>query len=287
MAPALSDTSSIDAKAHAEAVTRNSGTSFYGAMRVLPPHKRDGMYAVYTYCREIDDIADDDNPLAEKIAALKEWRAEIDRLYQGTPVTPTGRALLDPVRAFNLRKADFLALIEGMEIDAQERVAMPSLAALEHYCDCVAGAVGMLSVRIFGSDSAQAEDLARTLGRALQLTNILRDVVEDSHRNRFYLPHDMLKAAGIQSKDPATIIKDTRIQSVCANLAKIANDYFTAAQNALTHLDRRQMRPAVVMMHVYRGYLDRLLLRGWSDLEKPVRIPKIQKLWIALRYGLF
>ncbi len=119
MATVFPDTSSFDAKAHAEAVTRNSGTSFYGAMRVLPPHKRDGMYAVYAYCREIDDIADDDNPLAEKIAALKEWRSEIDRLYQGKPVTPTGRALLDPVRTFNLRKADFLALIEGMEIDAQ------------------------------------------------------------------------------------------------------------------------------------------------------------------------
>lgn len=287
MAPALSDTSSLDAKAHTEAVTRNSGTSFYGAMRVLPPHKRDGMYAVYAYCREIDDIADNDNPIATKIGELKEWRTEIDRLYLGSPVTPTGRALLDPVRAFDLRKADFLALIEGMEIDAQERVAMPNLATLEHYCDCVAGAVGMLSVRIFGSDSVQAEELARTLGRALQLTNILRDVVEDSRRNRLYLPYDMLKAAGIESDDPGAIVKDPRVQIVCANLARIADNYFTAAQNALTHLDRRQMRPAVVMMHVYRGYLDRLLLRGWSDLEKPVRIPKIQKLWIAVRYGLF
>lgn len=287
MATVLSDLSSLDAKAHAEAVTRNSGTSFYGAMRVLPAHKRDAMYAVYAYCREIDDIADDDNPVAKKIAALKEWRAEIDRLYQGNPVTPTGRALLDPVRAFTLRKTDFLALIEGMEIDAQEHVTMPTLAALEHYCDCVAGAVGLLSVRIFGSDSAQAENLARTLGRALQFTNILRDVVEDAHRNRLYLPHDMLRAAGIQSEDPITIIKDTRIQPICASLAKIADNYFTAAKNALIYLDRRQMRPAVVMMHVYRGYLDRLLLRGWSDLDKPVRIPKLQKLWIALRYGIF
>jgi len=287
MATALSDHSSIDAKAHAEAVTRNSGTSFYGAMRVLPAHKRDAMYAVYAYCREIDDIADDDTPVTEKIAALAAWRDEIDRLYQGNPVTPTGRALLSPVQSFNLRKTDFLALIEGMEIDAQDRVTMPTLSALEHYCDCVAGAVGMLSVRIFGSDSAQAEDLARTLGRALQLTNILRDVVEDSHRNRLYLPHDMLRAAGIQSSDPAIIVKDSRVQTVCADLAQIADSYFTAAQKALANLDRRQMRPAVVMMHVYRGYLDRLLLRGWSDLEKPVRIPKLQKLWIALRYGFF
>lgn len=287
MATALSNSSSHDAKAHAEAVTRNSGTSFYGAMRVLPAHKRDAMYAVYAYCREIDDIADNENPVAKKITALKEWRAEIDRIYEGNPVTPTGRALFDPVRTFNLRKADFLALLDGMEIDAQERVTMPDLTALEHYCDCVAGAVGMLSVRIFGSDSAHAEDLAHTLGRALQLTNILRDVVEDSQRNRLYLPHDMLQAVGIQSSDPASIIKDSRVQTVCADLAKIADGYFTEAKNALAHLDRRQMRPAVVMMHVYRGYLDRLILRGWADLDQPVRIPKLQKLWIALRYGFF
>ncbi|MEZ5647658.1 MAG: presqualene diphosphate synthase HpnD [Alphaproteobacteria bacterium] len=285
MTAAFSDSpSQVDAKAYVEAVTRNSGTSFYGAMRLLPRQKREAMYAVYAYCREIDDIADDDKPLSTKIEALKGWRAEIDRLYEGHPTTPTGKALYVPIQKFNLQKSDFLALIEGMEIDAQEYVIMPDLPALEHYCDCVAGAVGMLSIRIFGSSSRKAEDLARNLGRALQLTNILRDLTEDKQRNRLYLPQDMIMAAGIQKSDP---LSDSRIQPICTKLAKISQDYFTAAQQALKALDRRQMRPAVVMMHVYHSYLNRLLVRGWSELDKPVHVPKLKKLWIALRYGLF
>ena len=271
---------------HVREVTRRSGTSFYGAMRVLPQEKRDAMFAVYAYCREIDDVADDPAPPAEKIARLKDWRAEIDRLYAGNPGFATTRALLDPVRQFGLQKKDFLALIEGMEIDASETMQGPELKRLEHYCACVAGAVGMLSIRIFGCAHQRAQDLAWSLGQALQLTNILRDMKEDAERGRLYLPAEMLAKHGIATRDPQAVLAHPNLPAVCDDLAALAQGRFAEAVAALADCPRRQMRPAVVMMFVYRAILTRLIRRGWRDLDAPAKVPKWQKLWYAFRYGV-
>ncbi|MGQ0676914.1 MAG: presqualene diphosphate synthase HpnD [Rhodospirillales bacterium] len=271
---------------HVRAVTRRSGTSFYGAMRVLPREKRDAMFAVYAYCREIDDVADDPAPPAEKIARLEDWRAEIDRLFQGSPTFPTTKALLAPVRRFDLQKKDFLALIEGMEIDASETMRGPDLRRLEHYCACVAGAVGMLSIRVFGCAHGRARDLAWSLGQALQLTNILRDLKEDAERGRLYLPAEMLDRHAIASRDPATVLAHPNLPTVCDELAALARRRFADAVAALKDCPRRQMRPAVVMMFVYRAILEQLMRRGWRALDRSVRVPKWQKLWYAFRYGV-
>ena len=271
---------------HVREVTRRSGTSFYGAMRVLPQEKRDAMFAVYAYCREIDDVADDPAPPAEKIARLKDWRAEIDRLYAGNPGFATTRALLDPVRQFGLQKKDFLALIEGMEIDASETMQGPELKRLEHYCACVAGAVGMLSIRIFGCAHQRAQDLAWSLGQALQLTNILRDMKEDAERGRLYLPAEMLAKHGIATRDPQAVLAHPNLPLVCDDLALLAQRRFAEAVAALKDCPRRQMRPAVVMMFVYRAILTRLIRLGWRDLDAPAKVPKWQKLWYAFRYGV-
>ncbi len=149
-----------EAMAYVRAVTERADSSFFGAMRVLPRIQRQAMYAVYAFCREVDDIADDPAPPEQKLARLGEWRAEIERLHAGRPSGPTARALLGPVRRFGLRKEDFLALIEGMEMDASETLRGPDMATLEHYCACVAGAVGLLSIRVFGATDAHARELA-------------------------------------------------------------------------------------------------------------------------------
>jgi phytoene synthase len=271
---------------HVREVTRRSGTSFYGAMRVLPQEKRDAMFAVYAYCREIDDVADDPAPPTEKIARLKNWRAEIDRLYDGKPGFATMRALLGPVRRFGLQKKDFLALIEGMEIDASETMQGPDLKRLEHYCACVAGAVGQLSIRIFGCAHQRAQDLAWSLGQALQLTNILRDLKEDAARGRLYLPAELLDKHGVTTRDPKAVLAHSNLPRVCDDLAALARRRFADAVAALNDCPRRQMRPAVVMMFVYRAILEQLTRRGWRDLDAPVRVPKWQKLWYAFRYGV-
>ena len=203
MAEALSGDSApaAAARAHVREVTERSGTSFFWAMRLLEPARRDAMFAIYAFCREVDDIADEGGTAEAKRQGLAEWRREIDRLYAGAPTRPTTRALLRPVAAYGLLREDFLAVIDGMEMDALRDIRAPSLAELELYCARVAGAVGLLSVRAFGDRSETARKLALAEGKALQLTNILRDLAEDAGRGRLYLPRELLEKHGIAASD--------------------------------------------------------------------------------------
>ena len=212
------------ADAHVTAVTKASGTSFYWAMRILPPARRQAMFAIYAFCREVDDIADDPGPAPEKVAGLAAWRAEIDRLYAagGRPTTLTGRALAPAVRAYGLRRDDFLAVVDGMEMDVKTFIRAPSMAELQTYCNRVAGAVGLLSIRVFGAEEARARDFALALGTALQLTNILRDLRADAAMGRLYLPRELLIKHGITSDMPDEVLRHPALRAVCRELAGIA-----------------------------------------------------------------
>ena len=275
-----------DERAQIRARVEAAGTSFYWAMRLLPEHRRDAMFAIYAFCREVDDIADSADALEDKCRGLDHWRDEIAALYAGRPTTALGRVLLEPVGAFNLRREDFLAVIDGMEMDAVTDIRAPSLAELDLYCDRVASAVGRLSVRAFGVATGEADRVAHSLGRALQLTNILRDLVEDAGRGRLYLPSELLRAHGIDSSDPAEVLRHPALPLVCDALAAIAEGHFADARQAMMQCPRRPMRPAATMEAVYRAILRRLRQRGWQKLAEPVSVPKPVKLWLALRHGL-
>jgi len=274
------------ARAHVQAVVAASGSSFYWSMRLLPRAKRDAMYAIYAFCREVDDIADGDALPAAKLAELQGWRAEIAALFAGRPSRPTTCALALAVSRFDLPRAEFDAMIDGMEMDAGERMRAPSLAELERYCRCVAGAVGMLSVQVFGTRGPRLEQGALALGEALQLTNILRDLTEDARRGRLYLPRELLQRHCISGSDPGLVLAHQALPKVCAALAERARQRFADAERLLAAGDRRQLRPALVMMQVYRRTLERLIARGWQRLDQPVRVARPERLWLALRYGL-
>jgi phytoene synthase len=271
--------------AEVERVVRAAGTSFYRGMRVLPPDRRNAMYAIYAFCRMVDDIADEPGAFSAKVSRLDDWRRRIAGLYRGEADTPVARVLLRAVRAFQLRQADFEAVIDGMQMDAEIAIVAPDWATLDLYCDRVAAAVGRLSVRAFGDASADADLVAHALGRALQLTNILRDVFEDSRRGRLYLPGEWLAEAGIPA-DPESALAHPGLPAICARLAEKAQEYFDAAYAAMARCDRRAMRPARLMGATYAAVLARLERRGWDRLEMPAKLPKWQKLWIAVRFGL-
>jgi phytoene synthase len=284
-APIL-DPTDQEARDHVNRVVAASGTSFLAGMKVLPAPRRAAMFAIYAFCREIDDIADEPAPDADKLQRLEAWRREIDRVYEGRPEAPTARALLGPVRDFALAKEDFLALIEGMEMDAGDTLRLPTMAALEYYCDRVACAVGRLSVKVFGAPGANGIAVAYALGQALQLTNILRDLREDAARGRLYLPDELLDRHGIAARDPDAVLADAALPHLCDELAALAHRRFAEAEAAIARSPRRALRPAIIMMHVYRRVLDRLEKRGWTRLDQPVALGKAEKLWIALRHGL-
>jgi phytoene synthase len=263
-----------------------AGTSFYMAMRLLPEPRREAMYAIYAFCREVDDIADEENPLPVKQAMLDEWRREIDRIYAGTATLPLARVLAADAKTFDLKREDFLAIVDGMAMDAERDIRAPSLAELDLYCDRVASAVGRLSVRAFGDSSAAADRVAHHLGRALQLTNILRDLAEDAERGRLYLPRDLLVDVGIIATEPDAVLNHPSLGDACDALADIAEDHFAQARAAMKQCARRAMRPARAMGAVYHAQLVMLRKRGWHRFAEPVKLSKPAKLWIALRYGL-
>ncbi|HEX4173443.1 MAG TPA: presqualene diphosphate synthase HpnD [Acetobacteraceae bacterium] len=267
------------------AIVRAAGTSFYRGMRVLSPERRHAMYAIYAFCRMVDDIADDDGAFTAKLPELNAWRERVAGLYYGQSDGPVTRVLVAAVERFSLRQNDFLAIIDGMQMDAETAIVAPDLATLDLYCDRVASAVGRLSVRAFGDSSAAADQVAHSLGRALQLTNILRDLQEDAERGRLYLPREWLDEAGVPH-DPAAALQATGLKQVCARIASLARQHFRAASEAMRRCDPKAMKPARLMGATYAAILARLERQGWSSLQQRVSLPAWQKLWLALRYGL-
>ncbi|MDR3505327.1 MAG: presqualene diphosphate synthase HpnD [Acidocella sp.] len=269
--------------AYVTELVKRSGTSFYHGMKILSPERRDAMYAIYAFCRVVDDIADEEGrDFAAKQQELEEWRQRIAGLYLGEADGPIPRALLDTVRDYKLRAEDFIAIIDGMEMDAGEAIIAPSLAELDLYCDRVASAVGRLSVRVFGDSSANADAVAHALGRGLQLTNILRDVPEDAERGRLYLPRELLEAAGVPLT-PQGALQSPALAQACSKLADMAEQYFADANAAMSRCNSQAMRPARLMEESYRPLLAILRRRGFNYSEGRITLPKWRKLIMAVR----
>jgi squalene synthase HpnD len=270
-----------------EDVVVKAKTSFYWAMRLLPAEKRQAMFAVYAFCRVVDDIADGDLPETAKLRQLQGWREEIDRLYTGDARDPIARALIEPIRRFGLAREDFHAMIDGMETDARGGLIAPPMAELELYCSRVAGAVGLLSVRIFGAPQQGRRELAHALGEAVQLTNVLRDLAEDADLGRLYLPRELLQKHGVPVDTPHAALRHPRLAAACEDLVVVTERRFDEAMALLAAMPRRPLRPARIILVVYRRLLQRLRQRGFTRIAEPVKLSKAEKLWLILRHGLF
>jgi len=261
-----------------------SGSSFYAAMRILPHEQRQAMFQIYSFCRQVDDIADSDGPREARLLALQQWRDDVEALYQGHP-PPRLRDYAASVREFGLAREDFLAIIDGMEMDVPQDIRAPDLATLDLYCDRVASAVGRLSVRVFGLPKEDGILLAHHLGRALQLTNILRDIDEDAAIGRLYLPREGLWDAGITSTDPLKVAAEPALPKVCAPLVARAREHFEKADEIMRRNPRRLVRAPRIMSKYYRAILELLVERGFANPRKPVRLNKMARIAILLRYA--
>ena len=272
------------AAANASYGTSASGSSFYAAMRILPHAQREAMFQIYSFCRQVDDIADSDGPREDRLAALQRWREDIDALYQGDPPSRL-RDYVASVQRFGLLREDFLAIVDGMEMDVPQDIRAPDLATLDLYCDRVASAVGRLSVRVFGLAQDDGILLAHHLGRALQLTNILRDIDEDAAIGRLYLPREGLLHAGITLTDPLEVIADPALPRVCAPLIERARAHFDKADEVMSRNPRRVVRAPRIMSKYYRAILELLVARGFDTPRAPVRLNKMARIAILLRYA--
>lgn len=277
-----------DAQSQAAAKAKAASSSFYWAMRALPEQKRLSMYAIYAFCREVDDIADSALPAEEKLVALERWRGNIERLFRpaSTPAFLLEPPLRRAIELHGLRRRDFQAVIDGMVMDAERAIVAPSSVELDLYCDRVAGAVGRLSVRVFGLGDAEGEALAGALGRALQLTNILRDLGEDSALGRLYLPDEVLAEHGILVEDEvAAVLAHPALPAACFELAERARRHFAEALAVAKRCPPEAVRPAMVMAAVYQALLDRLEAEAWRDPHRRISLGRLHKLWLLARHS--
>jgi presqualene diphosphate synthase len=273
-----------------EAAARSRGSSFYAGMRILPRPQREAMFEIYSFCRAVDDIADDGGPRQPRKAALETWRRDIDALYAGA--APPGFAMTFPpglviaARAFDLQRADFLDVIDGMEMDVDADIRAPDLATLDLYCDRVASAVGRLSVRVFGMPAKEGVALAHHLGRALQVTNILRDLDEDAAIGRLYLPRESLRAAGIEETEPQVVLAHPNLGSACAPMIAKADGHFREARKIMARSSPNSVRAPMIMAEAYQPMLAQLTARGFAPPRTRIRTSKWRVLLAVLRHGL-
>jgi phytoene synthase len=250
-------------------------------MRVLPRAEREAMFAIYAFCRAVDDIADGRGDRQTRLAELQAWRHDLNALFAGSPPSRM-RKLLEPIRAFDLQRDDFLSIVDGMTMDATADIRAPDLATLELYCDRVACAVGRLSVRVFGMAPQEGAALAFHLGRALQLTNILRDLDEDASKGRLYLPREALLAAGIRETEPSSVLADPGVTEACGSVVDRARGHFAQSRALMARQPHQVVRTPRLMARAYENILERLVARGWVAPRRQIRVDRAKLMWMVM-----
>ena len=262
--------------------TAKSGSSFYYSFLFLPKTKRLAITALYAFCREVDDIADAEMDNKIKRVKLEWWRSEIESLFEGSAHHPVSQALVSPIKSFNLEKKYFLEIIDGMEMDL-EKVRFANFEELNLYCYRVAGVVGLLSASIFGYKDPQTLEYAKKLGLALQLTNIIRDVYEDSLRNRLYLPLDELEKFGVTEKEIFNRQDTESFHKLISFHAERAHQCYRDAFDTLPVQDRYDQKTGTIMAAIYENTLNEMELDKLQVLRHKVVIPTLRKVIIALK----
>lgn len=268
-----------------EAITRKSASNLALAFVLLPREKRQEMAALYAFCREVDDVADNEAvPVEVRAAKLQAWRADIKKACEGIdPQFAVNRELRPVIQRRNLQFELFDELLKGVEMDLEKR-RYATLEELELYCYRVASVVGLLSIEIFGYTNPACRDYAIYLGKALQFTNILRDVRSDAERNRLYLPLAECERFGVKPDDILCGRYDGNYVKLAQHMANLAKGFYQKAQETLPSVDRRSMATAELMGSVYWKLLRKIESRGFNVFESgETKLTKPQKLFLILR----
>ncbi len=269
-----------NARQYCEEKTRGSGSSFFYAFLFLPEHQRRAMMALYAFCREVDDIADEISDLDVAMQKLHFWNEELDRTFTDKPSHPVGRELNWARQHFHLTEELFQEMLDGMRMDVSCHPMLKS-ADLALYCYRVAGVVGLLTIEVFGYQSRQASGFATTLGEALQFTNILRDLKEDAKRGRIYIPQDDRIRFAVADQDFMDGNMNTGMQSLITHYVDKTEKLYTKALELLPDEDRVSLRPSLLMGAIYYAHLKRIRHHPYDLWAHPPRLLPIQKIWIA------
>ncbi len=267
--------------ARCAAVTRQASSNFYYAFMLLPIERRRALYAVYAFCRFVDDIADDDS-VPDPASLLARWRDELSNVFAGIPTRAVSRALAENITRFNIPRRYFDEVIDGVEMDLSRR-CYETFDELGLYCRRVASAVGLICIEIFGYVNPSTRIYAEKLGLAFQLTNIIRDVREDAERGRIYLPLEDLRRFGVTESELLKGAYNDRFRALMAFESERARDFYRAAALALPPEDRPSMLAAEAMRLIYSALLEQIVRSGYRVFDRRHRLSTPRKLYLVGR----
>ena len=257
-----------------------SGSSFYYAFLFLPAPRREAITAFYAFCREIDDVVDDMVDPSVAASKLAWWSSEVAGAYAGKPTHPVLQALMPLTATYGIEQQQLQAIIEGCRMDL-EQTRYLDYPNLQRYCHLVAGVVGEVAARIFGQTQEQTTRYAHTLGQALQLTNIIRDVGEDSLRGRIYLPVNELQQFDVKAHEILKRTYSDRFVALMQFQAQRAHGLYDEALALLPTEDRRAQKPGLMMASIYRTLLREIEAENFSVLHQRIALTPLRKMWLA------
>jgi len=257
-----------------------SGSSFYYAFLFLPPPKRAAITAFYAFCREVDDVVDEATDTGVAATKLAWWQAQVTQAFAGQPTHPVMQALMPIAADYGIEQRHLQAVIEGCQMDLQQTRYL-DYPGLQRYCHLVAGVVGEVAAQIFGQTQSQTTAYAHTLGQALQLTNIIRDVGEDAMRGRIYLPMSDLQQFGVTAQEILNRKYSDRFTALMTFQAKRAQGLYDQALALLPAADRRAQKPGLMMASIYRALLREIEHDQFQVLHQRISLTPLRKLWLA------
>jgi phytoene synthase len=265
--------------------TKQSKTNFYYSFLFLPKEKREAIYTVYSFCRHSDDIVDDEQGVDAARKALEQWRKDLDECYRGSALNPILQALMPVIERFQLPPEYFHALIDGMEMDLVKR-RYETFEELSRYCYHAASVVGLICIEIFGYRSPAAKEYAIQLGKALQMTNIMRDVGEDAQKNRIYLPLEDLERCGYREAELLSRTYNSSFVEIMRLQEQRARNFFNEAVRHYEPRDHHLMFPAEIMRKIYFRLLEQICAVEYDVFSQRVRVSNGEKGRLALQTWL-
>jgi len=257
-----------------------SGSSFYYAFLFLPPPRRAAITAFYAFCREVDDVVDEMTDAGVAATKLAWWKSEVAQAFGGKPTHPVTKALLPHAQEYGIEARHLLGVIDGCQMDL-EQTRYLDYPNLQRYCHLVAGVVGEVAARIFGQTEAVTTEYAHTLGQALQLTNIIRDVGEDAMRGRIYLPVNELQRFDVKAHEILKRTYSERFTALMRFQAERAHGLYEQALALLPAQDRRAQKPGLMMASIYRTLLREIEAENFQVLHQRIKLTPVRKLWLA------
>ena len=257
-----------------------SGSSFYYAFLFLPRPRREAITAFYAFCREVDDVVDEVSDPGVAHRKLAWWQGEVAQAFKGQPTHPVTQALMRHAGAYQIEPRHLQAVIDGCQMDLEQSRYLDYLG-LQRYCHLVAGVVGEVAARIFGQTQEATTQYAHTLGQALQLTNIIRDVGEDAMRGRIYLPVNELQQFDVKAHEVLKREYSERFVALMRFQAERAHRLYDQALALLPAADRRAQKPGLMMASIYRTLLREIEHENFQVLHQRISLTPLRKFWLA------